>query len=143
MSTTYIAEKLEDLDLIAGKIIQDNPFQRIFLLEGVMGAGKTTLTKSLCNALGSKDNITSPTFSIVNEYIGDYGEIYHFDFYRIDKPSQAFDIGFEEYIYSGNYCFIEWGERVKDLLPNKYVIIEINELHDRQRQITTRIHSEE
>lgn len=143
MSTTYFAQTLEDLDLIAGRILQENPFQRIFLLEGVMGAGKTTLTKSLCKALGSKDNITSPTFSIVNEYLGQYGEIYHFDFYRIDKPSQAFDIGFEEYIYSGNYCFIEWAERVKDLLPNKYVIIEILEIEDRKRKIITQIHSKE
>lgn len=105
-----------------------------------MGAGKTTLIKSLCKYLGSNDNITSPTFAIVNEYTGKNGSIYHFDFYRLKTQTEALDIGFEEYLYSGNYCFIEWPEKIPDLLPNKYISIKIEALDNNLRQITVSSH---
>ena len=109
---------------------------RIFLFYGGMGAGKTTLIKALCEALGVKDNISSPTFSIVNEYIYPMGKIYHFDFYRLKKQEEALDIGCEEYFYSGNYCFIEWPEKIPDLLPEHFIKVEITALPDNSRKIT-------
>lgn len=100
-----------------------------------MGAGKTTLIKSLCNELGSTDVITSPTFSIVNEYAG-ANKIYHFDFYRLKNQNEALDIGCEEYFYSGSYCFIEWPEKIPDLLPDNYVRVTIEQQADNSRKIT-------
>lgn len=101
-----------------------------------MGAGKTTLIKALCGALGSNDNITSPTFAIVNEYVGADRKIYHFDFYRLKSQSEALDLGSDEYFYSGDYCFIEWPEKIPDILPDKFVTINIQVLPDNSRQIT-------
>ena len=96
------------------------------LLDGEMGAGKTTLIKRLVRLLGSADEATSPTFSIVNQYLkGDGSPIYHFDFYRIDDPREAFDMGYEEYFYSGALCLVEWGEKVTGLLPESAARITI------------------
>lgn len=119
---------------IASDIIEFSGTNRIFLFYGDMGVGKTTLIKSLCKALGSPDNITSPTFSIVNEYAGP-NKIYHFDFYRLKTQTEALDIGCEEYFYSGNYCFIEWPEKIPDLLPHHYVKIMLTVLNDGSRNI--------
>ena len=103
-----------------------------------MGAGKTTLIKSVCACLGVTDNVTSPTFSIVNEYKGLSGQkIYHFDFYRIKDQTEALDMGYEEYFYSGAYCFIEWPEKVNGLLPESYVRVEIKVTGENLRQIIT------
>jgi tRNA threonylcarbamoyladenosine biosynthesis protein TsaE len=129
------AASVSDLPTIASGILSYATNNRIFLFYGDMGAGKTTLIKSLCKALGSTDNITSPTFSIVNEYAGP-NKIYHFDFYRLKTQTEALDIGCEEYFYSGNYCFIEWPEKIPDLLPDHYVKIQIAVLDDGSRQIT-------
>ena len=128
------ATSLSDLPAIASDIISYATNNRIFLFYGDMGAGKTTLIKSLCKALGSTDNITSPTFSIVNEYAGP-NKIYHFDFYRLKTQTEALDIGCEEYFYSGNYCFIEWPEKIPDLLPDHFIKIQIVVLDDGSRQI--------
>lgn len=139
MQPTYIANSLSDLKTIANKILEDNSEDKIFILEGEMGAGKTTLTKYLCENLGATDNVCSPTFAIVNQYYSDIiGDIYHFDFYRINKEQEAFDIGFEEYLYSGNYCFIEWAEKVSSLLPLHYTIISIKEIQEKRREISIR-----
>lgn len=100
-----------------------------------MGAGKTTLIKSLCACLGSADVVTSPTFSIVNEYIGVDNKIYHFDFYRLKNQAEALDMGYEEYFYSGAYCFIEWPEKIPDLLPSDYIRVDIKILDEVSRQI--------
>jgi tRNA threonylcarbamoyladenosine biosynthesis protein TsaE len=129
------AASVSDLPTIASGILSHATNYRIFLFYGDMGAGKTTLIKSLCKALGSDDNITSPTFSIVNEYAGP-NKIYHFDFYRLKTQTEALDIGCEEYFYSGNYCFIEWPEKIPDLLPDHYVKTQIAVLDDGSRQIT-------
>ena len=137
MQSTFIANSIFELQTIAQQIIDSYKDDRIFILEGEMGAGKTTLTKSICKHLGANDNVCSPTFAIVNQYYSEKaGDIFHFDFYRINKEQEAFDIGFEEYLYSGNYCFIEWAEKVSNLLPLHYIIISIKETQDQKREIT-------
>lgn len=98
----------------------------VVVFEGEMGAGKTTLIKAICNQLGCVEEGSSPTYSIVNEYLtssGDY--IYHFDCYRLKSENEALDIGFDEYVDSGNYCFIEWPDKVQNLLPDNYVRIQV------------------
>ena len=100
-----------------------------------MGAGKTTLIKLLCEYLGTAEPVTSPTFSIVNEYIGKANKMYHFDFYRLKNQTEALDLGYEEYFYSGSYCFIEWPEKIPDLLPEHYVSIAITLTGKNSRQI--------
>src|SRR3954466_2261356 len=130
------APSLSELPAIAQQIIDFAGTNRIFLFYGDMGAGKTTLIKTLCGALGSNDNITSPTFAIVNEYNGSDSKIYHFDFYRLKNQNEALDIGCDEYFYSGNYCFIEWPEKIPNILPNNYVKIDIKVIDNNVRQIT-------
>jgi tRNA threonylcarbamoyladenosine biosynthesis protein TsaE len=123
------------LPSIASEIISFANNTRIFLFYGDMGAGKTTLIKSLCESLGTTEPVTSPTFSIVNEYIGAKNRIYHFDFYRLKNQSEAFDMGYEEYFYSDAYCFIEWPEKIPDLLPEQYISIQIKVIDENSRQI--------
>lgn len=108
---------------------------KVVLFNGSMGAGKTTLISALCKHLGSKDDISSPTFSIVNEYQSNIGKIYHFDFYRIESLEEAFDIGVEEYLFSDDYCFIEWSEKITELLPNQYLIVNISSISETERQL--------
>ena len=115
----------DQLSTIASEIISYAANSRIFLFYGEMGAGKTTLIKALCECLGTTENVTSPTFSIVNEYIGNSHKIYHFDFYRLKNQSEALDMGYEEYFYSDAYCFIEWPEKIDGLLPEHYIKISI------------------
>jgi tRNA threonylcarbamoyladenosine biosynthesis protein TsaE len=129
------ASNTSDLPAIAAEIVSSAGANRIFLFYGDMGAGKTTLIKSLCRNLGSNDNITSPTFAIVNEYDAP-DKIYHFDFYRIKNQMEALDIGCEEYFYSGHYCFIEWPERIPDILPAHFVSIRITVSDDNSRHIS-------
>ena len=132
------SSSVSQLPAIATEIIAIAKTNRIFLFYGDMGAGKTTLIKSVCACLGVTDNVTSPTFSIVNEYKGLSGQkIYHFDFYRIKDQTEALDMGYEEYFYSGAYCFIEWPEKVNGLLPESYVRVEIKVTGENLRQIIT------
>lgn len=101
---------------------------RVFAFEGQMGAGKTTLVKHLCEAMGTSDVVNSPTFAIVNVYDVQQpyrGEVYHFDCYRLKNMREAMDVGAEEYLYSGNYCFIEWPEKIEQLLPDDTVYVTI------------------
>ena len=132
----FTASSLSDLPQIAQQIINFAANSRIFLFYGDMGAGKTTLIKSLCAALGSTDNITSPTFAIVNEYDGSADKIYHFDFYRLKNQNEALDLGSDEYFYSGNYCFIEWPDKIPDILPDNYIRVNLQVLPDNSRKIT-------
>ena len=120
---------------ISSEILSFAKNSRIFLFYGDMGAGKTTLIKSLCKCLGTAEAVTSPTFSIVNEYVGANDKIFHFDFYRLKNQSEALDMGYEEYFYSGAYCFIEWPEKIPDLLPEHYVTVQLKVLADNSRQI--------
>jgi tRNA threonylcarbamoyladenosine biosynthesis protein TsaE len=125
---------VSQLQETAEQLLDTFPEERIFALYGSMGAGKTTFIKALCRALGSDDTITSPTFALINEYSTHNGQlIYHFDFYRIKKIEEAYDLGYEDYIYSGNYCFIEWPEMIQDLLPKGIVEVKINESADGSR----------
>ena len=126
---------LNEINNIAKKIIEFNP-HKIVLFNGEMGAGKTTLIKSLCKELGIITNISSPTFSLVNEYQTITNQIvYHFDFYRLKSQNEAFDIGIDEYLHSGHWCFIEWAENIKDLIPENYSTLTISVLSDGKRQI--------
>lgn len=107
---------------------------KIFAFHGAMGAGKTTFIKAVCEELGVKETITSPTFAIINEYKDREGSsIYHFDFYRINKLEEVFDFGYEDYFYSGNLCFIEWPEIVNSILPENSVIVSIEEQENGKR----------
>lgn len=122
-----IASSVSDLDAIARKLLIEHPKARIFAFFGEMGAGKTTLIKAICSQLKVVDNVASPTFSIINEYRSESGFlVYHFDFYRIKKFEEAFDLGYEEYFYSGAYCFIEWPELIEPLLPEETIRVKIN-----------------
>jgi tRNA threonylcarbamoyladenosine biosynthesis protein TsaE len=110
--------------------------ERIFAFYGSMGAGKTTFIKAICRELGSGDYVTSPTFALINEYSTDKGAvIFHFDFYRIKKLDEAYDLGFEDYIYSGAYCFIEWPEMISPLLPEGMVEVKIRETEKGHRLV--------
>lgn len=112
------ARQVSELDDIAGNILTLFPTDRIFAIYGNMGVGKTTLIKAFCRKLGVPDIVNSPTFSIVNEYRTIGGErIYHFDFYRIKKLEEVYDLGYEDYLFSGSYCFIEWPEKLDSLIP--------------------------
>ncbi|MBD5356984.1 MAG: tRNA (adenosine(37)-N6)-threonylcarbamoyltransferase complex ATPase subunit type 1 TsaE [Bacteroides sp.] len=112
---------------------------RIFAFEGGMGAGKTTFIAEVCRQLGADDDSGSPTFSIVNEYVDAQGKpVYHFDFYRLDSPQEALDLGAEDYFYSGNLCLIEWPDRIGDLLPEEAVTVRIEETEDGRRKLTMR-----
>lgn len=117
---------LSGLPEVAEQILRLYPDERIFLLAGKMGAGKTTLIKELCRTLKVTDVVSSPTFSIVNEYKTTEGlSVFHFDLYRIKSPVELMDIGFEEYIYSGSHCMIEWPELASELMPASFVKIDI------------------
>ncbi len=123
-----LSHSIDDLGAIAEKILEMYPHRRIFALYGSMGAGKTTLIKALCRALDVEDIATSPSFAIVNQYKNIKGDnIYHFDFYRIKDIEEVLDLGYEEYFFSGDYCFIEWPEKIEKLLPENCVYIKIVE----------------
>lgn len=110
---------------------------KVFAFYGKMGAGKTTFIKALCEVLGVKDVITSPTFAIINEYTdGNNNPIYHFDFYRIKKLEEVYDMGYEDYFYSGNLCLLEWPELVEDILPENVIKVTIEEQPDGSRLLT-------
>ena len=120
-------------------ILQATEPHRVFAFDGPMGAGKTTFIKSLCEQMGTDDVVNSPTFAIVNVYDIDQpyrGEVYHFDCYRLKDIREAIDFGAEEYLYSGNYCFIEWPEMIEPLLPEDTVYIRIAVLPDGNRRLT-------
>jgi tRNA threonylcarbamoyladenosine biosynthesis protein TsaE len=116
------AEKLPDA---CKKLIEFAQEIKVFAFNAEMGAGKTTFIKQLCSTLGSTDNFSSPTYSIINEYRSPAGKLYHFDFYRVKNTSEILDLGFEEYVFSGNYCFIEWARLAEPLLTKPYLNINI------------------
>ncbi|CEN34660.1 tRNA (adenosine(37)-N6)-threonylcarbamoyltransferase complex ATPase subunit type 1 TsaE [Capnocytophaga cynodegmi] len=131
MEITY---SLSEIDAVAQQIL---PLlsSKVVVFEGSMGMGKTTLIKSLVKALAIDDVTGSPTFGLVNHYESDDNIVYHFDFYRIEHEEEAFDIGFEEYLYSGEWCFIEWAERVSSYLPERYTTIEIQWIDNDKRKL--------
>ncbi len=128
---------MKDLPEAARRLLKETEGKRIYAFFGAMGAGKTTFIKAICEVLGSTDNVTSPTFTIVNEYISrTNGPLYHFDFYRINKVTEVFDFGIDEYFDSGNYCFMEWAELIEEILPPETVKVSITVNKDKSRSIT-------
>jgi tRNA threonylcarbamoyladenosine biosynthesis protein TsaE len=124
---------LEEINQVADKILSENP-NKIILFNGNMGVGKTTLIKSLAKKIGVNDATSSPTFSLVNEYqLPNNQYVYHFDVYRLKDETEALDMGIDEYLYSGNWCFIEWAEKIPNLIPENHSIIEIKMLPDNKR----------
>ena len=126
---------LDELEAAVNQILELAGQEKVFLFYGEMGAGKTTLINKICKHLGTSDHTSSPTFSIVNEYLIPNGSIYHFDFYRLKNQSEAFDLGYEDYFYSGNYCMVEWPQKIADLLPEKYIKIKIEVIDENKRVI--------
>lgn len=131
-------DNLENINQAASHFIDNMGRGRVFAFYGKMGAGKTTFIKAVCEQLGVEDVITSPTFAIVNEYTSETSgdTIYHFDFYRIKKIEEVYDMGYEEYFYGGGLCFIEWPELIEDLLPEDAVKVNICENEDGSRTVS-------
>ncbi|MDO5608776.1 MAG: tRNA (adenosine(37)-N6)-threonylcarbamoyltransferase complex ATPase subunit type 1 TsaE [Capnocytophaga sp.] len=132
--TNIIAYSLSEIDAVAEKIL---PLlkHKVVIFNGTMGMGKTTLIKALVKALGITDATTSPTFGLVNPYENERVRIFHFDLYRIDNEEEALDIGLDEYLYSGDWCFIEWADKVTSFLPEEKVFIHFRWLDDGKREI--------
>ena len=135
-----ISIKINDIEHIheaAREFIEHIGDCRVFAFYGKMGAGKTTFVKAICEELGVEDVITSPTFAIINEYTQPDGSpLFHFDFYRIKKLEEVYDMGYEDYFYSGALCFIEWPELIEDILPDDAVRVSITEQEDGSRLVS-------
>jgi tRNA threonylcarbamoyladenosine biosynthesis protein TsaE len=132
----FYVKNIVELKNVAKHLLTTAQQNSIWVFEGEMGAGKTTLIKEICKSLGVLGNVQSPTFSIVNEYFTENEEtIYHFDFYRLKNETEALDIGIEEYFYSGNLCLIEWAEKIPNLIPMKFIKIKISVLENETRKI--------
>ena len=136
----FIIRNLEEIDSVAEQFVQyisESDLQsNIFAFYGKMGAGKTTFIKAICKALGVKDNVNSPTFTLINEYSSNRGfPIYHFDFYRINKLSEAYDIGAEEYFAGNGLCLIEWPEKIEEILPEDAIKVTITTNQDLSRTV--------
>ena len=126
MAEIYTCQSPDELKPIASALIEYHKEKRIFAFHGEMGAGKTTFIKTICEYLKVTDTVTSPTFAIVNEYLTmDSGSVFHFDLYRIKSWTEMLEIGYEDYFYSGNYCLLEWPEKIVNLLPEETVHVNI------------------
>ena len=126
--------QLTEIDTIAQEILNQHP-EKVILFNGQMGAGKTTFIKALSKALGVQNSTSSPTFSLVNEYQIPNGMVYHFDVYRLKNETEALDFGIDDYLYSGHWCFIEWAEKIPNLIPEKHSVITIEILENGNRNI--------
>ncbi len=124
---------LSELPYVAEQVIESLEGRTVVLLRGGMGAGKTTLVSRIAAQLGAEDTVTSPTFALVNQYEGQVCRIYHFDFYRIDRIEEVFDLGYEEYFYSGDLCLVEWPEKIEPLIPDDAMVVRITVGEDEQR----------
>lgn len=136
MTLTY---SLEDLNRVAVKLLSEFDNHHIFCFEGELGAGKTTLIEKICQQLGSHDILSSPTFSIINEYNSPVGVLYHMDWYRLKNEEEAIHIGVEDYLYSTHYCFIEWHQHAESLIPRPYVLIQIYNEDETQRILNAKV----
>lgn len=137
---TFKYQSLDEIQAAAQWLISHGQKVPVWLFEGEMGAGKTTLIKAICKKMQVQNTVQSPTFSIVNEYFTANGEtIYHFDCYRLKNETEAMDIGIEEYFDSGNYCFVEWPSKIPNLLPDQYLIVSIEILGETERQIKCKV----
>jgi tRNA threonylcarbamoyladenosine biosynthesis protein TsaE len=138
---SFTSHSPSDLPFITAQIKQEYLNNRIFALEGELGSGKTTFVKAFCELLGIKENVSSPTFTIVHEY-GGGSDVYHFDLYRLKALSELQQIGFEEYLESGAYIFIEWPELARPLLPEHYVEIRFEVISKNERKLHCRLISQ-
>lgn len=130
-------KSLDTIHEAAKEFVKEMGEGKVFAFYGKMGAGKTTFIKALCEVLGVEDVITSPTFAIINEYTDGKGDpIYHFDFYRIKKLEEVYDMGYEDYFYSGNLCLLEWPELIEDILPENVIKVTIEEQPDGTRKLS-------
>ena len=128
--------KLDEINQVAQKIIAEKP-HKVVLFHGEMGAGKTTLIKAISKALGVANATSSPTFSLANEYEADNGDlVYHFDVYRLNSEAEAYDMGIDEYLYSGEWCFIEWAEKIPSLIPSEHSTVTLKIGKDGKRTLT-------
>ena len=130
-------KSLDELDMVAQAVLNSLEGRTVVALDAPMGAGKTTLISRIAEQLGAEDDVTSPTFAIVNEYVGER-VIYHFDMYRIERVEEALDFGCEEYISSGELCLIEWPEKIEPLLPEDTMVVKIEILSDTERRFIIR-----
>lgn len=126
-------DSLSELKNVAQEVVESLEGRTVVLLRGEMGAGKTTLISRIAAYLGAEDTVTSPTFALVNQYEGSECRIYHFDFYRIEEIEEVFDLGYEEYFYSGDLCFVEWPEKIEPLLPDDAMTVRITVGEDEHR----------
>lgn len=132
-----IIKDLSSIKETAREFIAQMGDNKLFFFYGEMGAGKTTFIRAICEELGVTESVNSPTFAIVNEYTDRKGEpIYHFDFYRIEKEEEAYDFGYEDYFFSGNICFVEWPEKIANLIPSESVLIYIKEEENGERTVS-------
>lgn len=130
-------KSLDTIHEAAKEFVKEMGEGKVFAFYGKMGAGKTTFIKALCEVLGVEDVITSPTFAIINEYTDGKGDpIYHFDFYRIKKLEEVYDMGYEDYFYSGNLCLLEWPELIEEVLPENVIKVTIEEQADGTRKLS-------
>ncbi len=138
MNNKITFSSLDSINDAAKEFVKNMGTDKVFAFYGKMGAGKTTFIKAVCEVLGVDDTVTSPTFAIVNEYTSDKVDfpIYHFDFYRIKKLDEVYDMGYEDYFYGGGVCFIEWPELIEELLPEEAIKVEIKENEDGTRTIS-------
>lgn len=132
-------ESTGQLAAAARKLLEFAGDKKVFLFEGEMGAGKTTFIKAICEQLEAHDVASSPTFSIVNEYRYPQGILYHFDFYRLKNETEAYDLGYEDYFYSGNYCFIEWPSKIQNLWPADSIMVIIRVIDENRREISANL----
>lgn len=137
MNVTLEIPSLDKINQVAREFIRNMGDATVFAFYGNMGAGKTTFIKAICEELGISEGVNSPTFAIVNEYRSDTtGElVYHFDFYRINKIEEVYDLGYEDYFYSGALCFLEWSEKVEELLPPETIMVTIKEVENSARMV--------
>ncbi len=137
MMDTFYIDSLENINAVAADFLAKHSDERVLAFFGPMGVGKTTFIKALCEELGVEDTVNSPSFAIVNEYHTVVDDIvYHFDFYRLKEEEEAYDMGYEDYLYSGHYSMIEWPEKIASLLPNGRLELTLEELADGRRKIS-------
>lgn len=140
MQHTILIKNVDSIDVAAEKLLKLIPSGSVVALYGQMGAGKTTLIREMCTQLGVNQTVTSPTFSIVNEYTTGSGQtIYHFDLYRIKTVEEAFDFGCEEYLFSGSTCFVEWPEKIAEILPEETIRVDINVIDEDERELVVEV----